>query len=62
MWERLLTLTQERAGGIELGMAFLDGTNVRAHAKAAGTPKRGVWTRTAHVGATERVAGGRHPV
>lgn len=41
VWERLLTLAQERAGGIELGMAFLDGTNVRAHAKAAGAPKKG---------------------
>lgn len=41
VWERLLALAQERAGGIELGMAFLDGTNVRAHAKAAGAPKKG---------------------
>ena len=41
VWERLLTLAQERAGGIELGLAFLDGTNVRAHAKAAGAPKKG---------------------
>ena len=41
VWERLLLLAQERAGGIELGMAFLDGTNVRAHAKAAGAPKKG---------------------
>ena len=24
VWERLLTLAQERAGGIELGVAFLD--------------------------------------
>ena len=41
VWERLLTVAQEHAGGIELGMAFLDGTNVRAHAKAAGAPKKG---------------------
>lgn len=41
VWERLLALVQEHAGGIELGMAFLDGTNVRAHAKAAGAPKKG---------------------
>ena len=41
VWERLLALAQERAGGAELGMAFLDGTNVRAHAKAAGAPKKG---------------------
>ena len=41
VWERLLALAQKHAGGIELGMAFLDGTNVRAHAKAAGAPKKG---------------------
>ena len=41
VWERLLELAQERAGGLELGLAFLDGTNVRAHAKAAGAPKKG---------------------
>ena len=34
VWERLLNLVQER--GIQLGMAFLDGTRVRAHQKAAG--------------------------
>lgn len=38
-WERLLGLAQER--GVELGMAFLDGASVRAHAKAAGAPKKG---------------------
>ena len=41
MWERLLELAQGRAGGVELGLAFLDGTNIRAHAKAAGAPKKG---------------------
>ena len=41
VWERLLELAQEQAGGLELGLAFLDGTNVRAHAKAAGAPKNG---------------------
>ena len=41
VWERLLELAQERVGGLELGLAFLDGTNVRAHAKAAGAPKKG---------------------
>ena len=41
VWERLLELAQERAGGLELGLAFLDGTNVRAHAEAAGAPKKG---------------------
>ena len=40
-WERLLDLVQDHAGGLELGLAFLDGTNIRAHAKAAGAPKKG---------------------
>ena len=39
VWERLLGLVQER--GVQLGMVFLDGTNVRAHQKAAGAAKRG---------------------
>ena len=39
VWERLLALVQER--GVELGMVFLDGTNVRAHQKAAGAVRRG---------------------
>ena len=39
VWERLLEAAKAR--GVELGMAFLDGTNVRAHAKAAGAAKRG---------------------
>jgi transposase len=34
VWERLPRLAQER--GIALGMAFLDGTAIRAHQKAAG--------------------------
>jgi transposase len=38
VWERLLELVQQR-GGIALGMAFLDGTTVRAHQKAAGAKK-----------------------
>ena len=41
VWGRLLGLAQESAGGLELGLAFLDGTNIRAHAKAAGAPKKG---------------------
>ncbi len=41
VWERLLELAQGCAGGLELGLAFLDGTNIRAHAKAAGAPKKG---------------------
>jgi transposase len=39
VWERLLGLVQEQ--GVQLGMVFLDGTNVRAHQKAAGAVKRG---------------------
>jgi transposase len=39
VWDRLLTMARER--GVELGMAFLDGTSVRAHAEAAGASKRG---------------------
>ena len=43
MWERLLALVQER--GVALGLTFLDGTNVRAHQKAAGAARRGIWSR-----------------
>ena len=39
VWENLLDLVQAR--GVELGMTFLDGTNIRAHQKAAGAAKRG---------------------
>ncbi len=39
VWERLLEVAQAR--GVELGMAFLDGTSIRAHAKAAGASKKG---------------------
>ncbi len=39
VWERLLNLVQEQ--GIQLGMTFLDGTNVRAHQKAAGARRKG---------------------
>jgi transposase len=39
VWERLLERVQER--GVDLGMAFLDGTSIRAHHKAAGAPKKG---------------------
>ena len=38
VWERLLTLAQEQ--GVQLGMTFLDGTNIRAHQKAAGAAKK----------------------
>jgi transposase len=37
VWERLLTLVQER--GVQLGMTFLDGTSIRAHQKAAGAAR-----------------------
>src|SRR3954451_1723106 len=39
VWERLLDLVQQH--DIALGMSFLDGTNIRAHHKAAGAQKRG---------------------
>jgi hypothetical protein len=38
VWERLLAVAQAR--GVELGMAFLDGTSIRAHQKAAGATKK----------------------
>jgi transposase len=53
VWERLLQRVQER--GIELGMTFLDGTNIRAHAKAAGAANKGAPAR----GAIGREALGR---
>ena len=40
VWEQLLELAQE-LGRVELGMVFLDGSSIRAHAKAAGAQKRG---------------------
>jgi transposase len=40
VWERVLELAQAR-GGVELGLAFLDGTSIRAHQKAAGAAKKG---------------------
>ena len=39
VWERLFNLVQER--GVQLGMVFLDGTNIRAHQKAAGAARKG---------------------
>jgi hypothetical protein len=38
VWERLLAMAQTRRA--ELGMAFLDGTSIRAHQKAAGATKK----------------------
>lgn len=46
--KRLLTLVQARLG-VALGMAFLDGTSIRAHQKAAGAAKKGALQRTAIV-------------
>jgi transposase len=45
VWERLLELAQQR--DLSLGMTFLDGTNIRAHHKAAGAQKRGSTARSA---------------
>lgn len=42
-WQQLLEAAQKR--GAELGMAFLDGTSIRAHHKAAGAPKQGGTSR-----------------
>lgn len=39
VWQRLLE--RVRKHGLSLGMVFLDGTNVRAHGKAAGAAKKG---------------------
>jgi transposase len=39
VWEKLLVKAQER--GVALGMTFLDGTNIRAHHKAAGAARKG---------------------
>ena len=43
VWDRLLDMA--KAKGVELGLVFLDGTSVRAHAKAAGASKRGIWRK-----------------
>ena len=45
-WARLLNGAQQR-GGVEAGMAFLDGTSIRAHHKAAGAAKKGGVQRSA---------------
>lgn len=45
VWERLLEQVQQR--DLSLGMSFLDGTNIRAHHKAAGAQKRGSPARSA---------------
>lgn len=48
VWERLLSLAQAR--GVALGMVFLDGTNIRAHQKAAGAARKGDLQRSETVG------------
>ena len=40
VWERMLALVQEQS--VQLGMTFLDGTNIRAHQKAAGAAKTAI--------------------
>ena len=40
-WERLLLAAQEHAGGVDLGLVFLDGSNIRAQRSAAGAAKKG---------------------
>src|SRR3954451_13746761 len=45
VWDRLLGMAKQRR--VELGMAFLDGTSIRAHAKAAGASKKGELGRNA---------------
>ncbi len=45
VWDRLFGLVKAR--GVDLGMVFLDGTSIRAHAKAAGAAKRGDLGRAA---------------
>ena len=45
-WERLLELAQDCAGGLERGLAFLDGTSIRAHWTACRTCRAG-WSATA---------------
>jgi transposase len=46
VWERLLERAQQREG-VKRGMAFLDGTTIRAHQKAAGAAKKGDLQRSA---------------
>jgi transposase len=45
VWERLLARVQEH--GVQLGMAFLDGTGIRAHQKAAGAARKGTLQHSA---------------
>jgi transposase len=45
VWDRTLAMAQER--GVALGMAFLDGTSIRAHQKEAGATKKARQGRSA---------------
>ena len=45
VWDRLLAGAKARS--VELGMALIDGTSIRAHAKAAGASKKGDLERAA---------------
>src|SRR5215211_190923 len=40
-WRDIPVELAQEQGGVELGMAFLDGTSIRAHHKAAGAAKKG---------------------
>ena len=57
VWERLLAMAQER--GIALGMAFLDGTAIRAHQKAAGASSKKVAETTGPRGAAQALGRSR---
>jgi transposase len=46
VWQRLLERAQDQ-GGVPMGMAFLDGTSIRAQHKAAGARKGGARGRRA---------------
>src|SRR3954465_11945187 len=59
-WERLLELAQQR-GGVEAGMAFLDGTSIRAHHKAPGAAKRGALGAGRPGGGPAPAGAGDHP-
>ena len=62
VWERLLEAAQ--AGGVALGMAFLDGTSIRAHQKAAGAARKGGRQQSgmaARRSAAHAAASGRRP-
>ncbi len=52
VWESLLAMAQAR--GVELGMAFLDGTSIRAHQKAAGGAAKAPLRRVGTTGRAPR--------